>query len=242
MLIRLNKFLADSGCCSRRKADERILAGDIEINGNVVRELGTKVEPERDIVKFKGSVVTKPVEPIYYALNKPRGVISTASDEQGRPTVVDLVPSEPRVYPVGRLDEDSEGLILLTNDGELAQQLTHPSFEHEKEYEVSIRIMNKELGIRDDKEKIIKNQFEHGLLIDRKMMKADSANASLIHDSRFMIRVVLHTGRNRQIRKMCDKMGLEVETLRRIRIGKLTLDSLNIPSGKYKKISKNQIL
>lgn len=241
MSVRLNKFLADSGCCSRRKADEHILAGDIKVNGQIVKELGVKIDPEKDIVKFKGQLLCKETKLVYYALNKPRGVISTAFDEQGRQTVVDLVPREPRVYPVGRLDEDSEGLIILTNDGELAQELTHPSFEHEKEYEVTVRGKGKVFGILQNKERI-KNLFERGMIIDGKPMKADRVEVNLINTNYYLLNTVLHTGHNRQIRKMCAKIGLEVITLRRIRIGNLTLEGLNLLPGQYKEISKNQIL
>lgn len=243
MLIRLNKFLAESDCCSRRKADEYILAGDVSVNGSVIKELGVKVDEIKDTVEFKG----KPVKPsqnlVYYAVYKPKGVVSTVSDEKGRESVVDLVPHEPRVYPVGRLDLASEGLMILTNDGELTQKITHPSFEHEKEYEVEVRIMDYELW--EDKKNIgqeIVNKFTSGIIIEGKRMFADKVSVDLIRDSLFLIHLSLHTGYNRQIRRMCDKIGLIVKKITRTRIGKLRLDSLDLSTGEYKKVSKENIL
>ena len=172
MKTRLNKFLSERGICSRRKADEHILAGDIKINGEIVKELGTKIDELTDSVEFCDKVITEKPEYIYYALNKPRGVVSTADDELDRQTVTDLVPKEPRVYPVGRLDTESEGLIILTNDGELTQEITHPSFEHSREYRVESRIMNYESGIKVHSEQII-SRLSKGIVIDGKLMKVD---------------------------------------------------------------------
>lgn len=252
MLIRLNKFLSDSGVCSRRQADQHTLTGDIRINGIVLRELGIRIDLKKDIIRFKGEIVQPQENLVYYALYKPKGVVSTASDELGRQTVIDLVPKTPRVYPVGRLDEDSEGLIILTNDGGLTQELTHPSHEHQKEYEVTARITNNELSvsaeaspdgrIKNDIEKYIKQQFEAGIHIDGKLMKADRADVSKIHNSNYIIHVLLHTGYNRQIRKMCAKIGLIVENLKRTRIANLMLRNLKISSGQYVLVKKNEIL
>jgi pseudouridine synthase len=235
--VRLNKFLSEAGVATRRHADELILAGKVKVNNEIIKELGTKIDPDKDTVFVEDKLV-KLQNLVYYALYKPVGALSTAQDELGREAVVDLVPKEPPVYPVGRLDEMSEGLIILTNDGELTQELTHPSHEHEKEYEVKARAKNQELRITD---KQIQEQFEQGLEIEGKKMKADFVR-STIHDSTFIIQIVLHTGYNRQIRRMCDKIGLEVARLKRTRIAKLKLADLSLKPGQYKKITKDQIL
>lgn len=234
--MRINKFLSTSGICSRRKADEHILAGEVTIN-NKPAKLGDQVDPSSDIVQFNDKEVGKHDKNIYIALYKPKGVISTSSDEQGRRTVTDLLPKSPRVYPVGRLDQASEGLIILTNDGELTNTLTHPKYEHEKEYEVIANGIWKKF----DKDNII-NVFEKGLKIDGVMMRVDRVYNVKVNNDRLEFNIVMHTGHNRQIRKMCDKMGLSVKKLTRIRIGNLRLGSLNLRPGDNKKISKSEIL
>lgn len=240
-MIRLNKYLSDSGCCSRRKADEHILAGDVELNGRIVRELGIKIDPDKDSVKFNGQLVEGEQKLVYYALNKPKSVVSTASDEHGRKTVVDLVPEKPRVYPIGRLDENSEGLILLTNDGDFAQKLSHPSFEHEKEYELKVKKQGSKIQADGDIE-FIRKSFLNGLRIDDKLMKATKADIKLLNSKHYLLNIVLVTGHNRQLRRMCAKIGLEVLTLARVRIGKLALHSLKIEPGQYREISPSMVL
>jgi len=239
MLIRLNKFLAESGCCSRRKADEYIEAGDVSVNGKVVKELGIKVNQESDEIRFRGKIVKPNSNFVYYALYKPSGVVSTVSDELGRKSVVDLVPNEPRVYPVGRLDADSEGLIILTNDGDLTLKLTHPSFEHEKEYEVLVK--SRESSVRGNE---IVNKFTEGILVDKTVMKANRVKVSInsLTPKLLTLYLVLHTGYNRQIRKMCDKIGLTVKRLLRVRLGKLELKSLDLSPGEYKLVKKEDII
>lgn len=243
MKVRLNKFLSQSGVCSRRSADELISKGKVFINGKVAY-LGDKIDPEIDKITVNNKTIKQSNNLIYYALYKPKDVISTASDEIGRQTVTDFVPKNPPVHPVGRLDANSQGLIILTNDGELTQKLTHPSFEHEKEYELTIRIKNIESSIKKKEQFLfdIKKKFVSGMSIDNKLMKADSASTSMIHDSKFVIQLVLHTGYNRQIRKMCAKMNLEIVRLVRTRIGKLTLASLNLKPGEYKEIIREDII
>lgn len=238
MHIRLNKFLSDSGVCSRRKADEHILAGKVLVNGEKA-EVGQKIDPDQDQVTIGGQTIEKRIDKcVYYALNKPRGVISTASDEKGRQSVLDLVPKNPRVFPVGRLDKESEGLIILTNDGELTNILTHPSYKHEKEYVVTVSCRkNHVLGVEQ-----IESQLKKGFMIDGNLMKADIAKVSIIHNTRYLILLTIHTGYNRQIRKMCDKMGLEVLKLKRTRIGELKLEDLDIEVGEYKVIKKNDVI
>lgn len=237
--IRLNKFLSEAGVASRRHSDDLISAGKVKVNNEIIKELGTKIDPDKDSIFVEGKLV-KPQSPVYYALYKPVGVLSTAQDELGREAVVDLVPKAPPVYPVGRLDEMSEGLIILTNDGKLTQELTHPSHEHEKEYEVKARAKNQELRITA---KQIQEQFEHGLEIEGKQMKADNvSNFDFRTSGLVTFQVTLHTGYNRQIRMMCDKIGLEVTRLKRTRIAKLKLADLSLEPGQFKKITKDQIL
>ena len=239
-MIRLNKYISDCGICSRRKADEYISSGKVSINGQLAI-VGQKVDPEKDDVLLDGkSIVKCEGDLVYYALNKPRGIISTASDENNRKAITDLVPKEPRVFPVGRLDKDSEGLILLTNDGDLTQKLTHPSSEHEKEYFVKgVSQKGHEVSIEN-----LTKRFLNGISIEGRLMKADGVEEG--HESpglkHFSFVVVIHTGYNRQIRKMCDKIGLEVTKLKRVRVAKLKLDDLDIGPGEYKIVKKDDIV
>ena len=236
--IRINKYLAEAGICSRRKADELVLAGKIKINEKIA-DPGDCIG-DTDKVYYNNKPVEFDQEKVYIVLNKPTGVISAAIDEKGRKKVTDFGPESVRLYPIGRLDSDSEGLIILTNDGDLAQKLSHPSFQHEKEYEVWIDRGEK---VEFDK---IKGRMTGGLLIEKKLMKADSVDSFRMktkNGQKYVIfNVVLHTGHNRQIRKMCGKIGLSVAKLVRIRIGKLELSKLNLKSGRTKQITKNDII
>ena len=241
MQIRINKYLSESGICSRRQADEHILAGKITINGQVNRELGVKIDPDKDEVSFDGKLIQKSDKMVYYAFYKPRGVVTTSDDEKGRKTVLDFFPSSPRVYPVGRLDQYSEGLVILTNDGDLTQKLTHPSFKHEKEYQVEARTGKLKPTVGPTQ---ITKMFTNGLYIDSKRMYADLVEVIDENpDSKLItLKMVLHTGYNRQIRRMCDKVSLQVVKLVRTRIAKLRLDSLGLKAGEYKEINLESIL
>ncbi len=238
--MRLNKFLAEAGLCSRRQADEHIAAGDVYVNGQPAG-LGMKISPEQDQVVFQGKPVTlQPDQMVYYALYKPRGIISTSSDERGRTAVTDLVPPEPRVYPVGRLDKDSEGLIILSNDGQLTYELTHPKFEHQKEYQVVAKPTDDSL-----KPEQIKAAFQQGIVVDGQRMAADSvqlADKCVSDDQLLTMHVILHTGYKRQIRRMCAAVGLEIISIKRIRVSKLTLESLDLQPGQYRQVSRSDIL
>ncbi len=252
--VRINKFIADAGICSRRKADQHISSGDVYVNDKPaqlgmevdpdtdrVTQLGMEVDPDTDRVTFCGKPVSpQPEKLVYYAVYKPLGVVATVSDPQGRPTVTDLVPDRSRLYPVGRLDIDSEGLLLLTNDGELAHQLMHPRFQHKKEYEV---VVHWRPG--DSREQQVIRQFTEGVEIDGKLMKAD--RVSLAHNTGQVeniatLRIVLHTGYNRQIRRMCAALDLSVIALRRIRISNLRLEELDLKPGGYRQITKGDIV
>lgn len=248
MLIRLQKHIADLGICSRRKAEELIVAGKVLINGKLVTELGTKVDPATDTVE----VVTtkKKVHPpsaiphpphIYIVLNKPIGYITSTSNDQGESVVDLLIPENyngvqkqkltHRVYPVGRLDKDSEGLVLLTNDGELTNLLTHPRHEHEKEYEVTI-----DNTLTPQARKVLTT----GMQLDDIFVQGIEIVKEFNKGRRTIITVILKEGKNRQIRKMFGRLGYTVLSLKRIQIGKLSLGVL--PIGKWKFVKKEQII
>lgn len=209
---RLQKLLSAAGVCSRRQAEEYLLAGRVTVNGQVAA-LGAKADPDRDDVAVDGVLVAKPEALTYLMLHKPRGVITSLSDDKGRPTVAGLVADCPvRVWPVGRLDWDSEGLLLLTNDGELTHQLTHPRHEVEKEYIVTVS------GDVDAALPILQGPMElDGVALS-------PAQVRVLAPGR--LSVVIHQGKNRQVRRMCALAGLEVLRLKRVREGALTLGDL----------------
>lgn len=274
MLVRLQKYIAEQGICSRRKAEELILAGKIRVNGTIAK-IGMKIDPETDkieIQEFKdlknerflpkdgysfeqkdfsedkqqniilpGSSVSREKILFYIALNKPVDYITSTSDEQG-PSVLNLLKAEnfyksggkdfeDRVYPVGRLDKDSEGLVLLTNDGDLANLLTHPRYEHEKEYEVTISpFLTREA----------KNILQKGMMIDEEEMLGVKIVEEFKRGRQEIINLILREGKNRQIRKMFGRLGFNVIKLSRVRIGKLKLGTL--APGKWRFVRKDQIM
>lgn len=226
--IRLQKFFTDSGILSRRAAEEAILAGQVRVNGAPAK-LGDKVDPENDLVEYQG----KPIKPRiglahrYVMLNKPRGYVTTLQDEKGRKTVAELVAdTHARLYPVGRLDMDSEGLLLLTDDGEFTNRLTHPRHEIPKIYHVSVSpIPTKEQ-----------------LTALSSPMKIDGYSLLPVKVRKLapdVLEMTLHEGRNRQIRKMCASVGLRVCTLQRVAIGKLRLGTL--PLGKWRELTADEV-
>lgn len=206
---RLQKVLAQCGYGSRRACEELIAAGRVRVNGEVA-VLGDRVDPETDSVEVDGRPAPLRAGLVYYLLNKPAGVVSTAQDTHGRATVVDLVPEEPRVYPVGRLDYETEGLLLLTNDGELTNRLTHPRYGVEKEYLATVEPVPVAAGalrrLRDGVE------LEDGM----------TAPARVSQPSPGLLRITIHEGRNRQVRRMCEAVGHRVVRLVRVRIGPLS--------------------
>jgi 23S rRNA pseudouridine2605 synthase len=206
--VRLQKVLAQAGLGSRRSAEELIAAGRVRVNGKTAR-LGARVEREHDLVEVDG--VPVPVNPdfVYYLLNKPGGVITTATDTHGRPTVVGLVPAHPRVFPVGRLDQATEGLLLLTNDGGLAHRLTHPRFGVEKEYLAEVEGEPSRGALRRLREGV---ELDDGL----------TAPARIALVAPNLVRLSIHEGRKRQIRRMCEAVGHPVVRLVRTRIGPIT--------------------
>jgi 23S rRNA pseudouridine2605 synthase len=210
--VRLQKVLARAGLGSRRACEELIAAGRVAVNGDTA-VLGRRVHPASDHVTVDGVAVSAAGHLVTYLLNKPAGVVSTARDPQGRPTVVDLVPAEPRVFPVGRLDADSEGLLLLTNDGDLAQRLAHPSRGVDKVYLVEVRGVPSRGALRTLREGV---ELDDG--------RTAPAEVRLVqrHGGNAAVELVIHEGRNRQVRRMLDAVGHPVTRLVRTRIGPLT--------------------
>lgn len=226
--MRINKFLAASGVSSRRECDKLIEEGKVLINGNRA-VLGANVA-EEDEVKVNGNIVILKKNE-YYLLNKPKGYISSVSDDKGRKTVMDLMPSNVgRIYPVGRLDYDSEGLLILTTDGELAQHLTHPSNEVPKTYLVKIE------GVITETEL---NPIRSGIEIDGYVTKKCKAHIVETNKAYTKLHITIKEGKNREIRKMFAAIGKEVTLLKRIKIGEITLRGLN--RGEYRKLDKQEI-
>ena len=221
---RLQKILGRSGLASRRVSEDLIDSGRVTINGKVAT-LGDKAT-EFDQIELDGIPVLRNPDLVHYLLHKPRTVLSTASDPEGRETVVDLVPSEARVFPVGRLDADSEGLIILTNDGDLTQRLTHPSFGVPKEYLAHVEGVPSRSAIRRLREGI---ELEDGM--------TSPAEVSMPQDG--LLRIVMHEGRNRQVRRMCDAVGHPVLRLVRVRIGPITDPALS--AGDWRTMTRDEI-
>lgn len=210
--MRLQKFLSEAGFCSRRKGEEYIRQGLVRVNSRVVTELGTKVDSEKDRVEFDGKVIALKSEPMYIVLNKPKGYVTSCS-HPGEKIVLDLIDISERVYPIGRLDKDSTGLLILTNDGSLHHRLSHPSFDHEKEYDVTVSKPITDGSLRN---------IASGL----PMMGSKTRPAKIRRISSRRFRIILKEGRNRQIRRMVRKVGSRVTRLKRIRVSKVKLGKL----------------
>ena len=221
---RLQKVLARAGIASRRASEEMIQAGRATINGRTAA-LGDKVA-DSDRIELDGIPVLRDPNLVHYLLHKPRDVVSTASDTQKRQTVVDLVPSTIRVYPVGRLDADSEGLIILTNDGDLTHRLTHPSFGVPKEYLVHVEGIPQRSALRSLREGI---QLEDGM----------TAPAQVSMPDQRLLKITIHEGRNRQVRRMCAAIGHPVVRLVRVRIGPITDSSLT--AGSWRELTNEEV-
>ncbi len=227
---RLQKILAYAGYGSRRSCEEMILAGRVTVNGQIAH-LGSKADIKQDEVRLDGKIVKTPETLKYIAINKPRGVLSTVTAPDPRPTVRSLVPVEGNLYPVGRLDVDSEGLILLTNDGELANQLTHPRYGHEKEYRV--------LVARHPDEKQL-TAWRNGVVLEDGYHSAPVHVDVEAHSGKgTWLRVIMKEGRKRQIRDTCRQIGLPVVSILRIRIGSLRLG--NLKPGLWRFLTANEV-
>jgi 23S rRNA pseudouridine2605 synthase len=228
--VRLQKYLAEAGVASRRKCEELIAQGKIEINGEVITTQGIKVKGD-EIIKVDGRLIRQEQKKVYILLNKPVGYISTAKDEFSRKTVLDLVDTvKERVYPVGRLDYDTSGLLLLTNDGELANRLTHPKHEIKKVYRAMI-----DGGISEEDV----NSLQSGIAIED--YKTAPAKVHVIETAKkeTIVEITIHEGRNRQVRKMFETLGYAVLRLKRVAIGPLEIEG--IEEGKWRYLRKKEI-
>lgn len=233
---RLQKVLAHAGIASRRKAEEMILEGRVQVNGKIVRELGTKADLGRDLVQVDGKKI-RIEKNVYIILHKPKGYLSDLDEGRGKPLALDLVPDSERLYPVGRLDANSEGLLLLTNDGELAHRVTHPRYGHKKEY---LALVDGEPDVK------ALEKLKKGIWYDGEMLRADRAERAGKHQ-RFgnahvrqsWLKIVLHEGKKRQVRHMCAAVGHPVVRLIRTRIGSVELGSL--PVGQWRSLNNREL-
>ena len=227
---RLLKVIAQAGIASRRKAEELIKDGKVKVNGEVIKELGTKVS-ESDKVEVNNKPIEKETKE-YYLLNKPRGVITTTNDEHGRKTVTDLIETSARIYPVGRLDYDTTGAILLTNDGEFANILMHPSNKIDKVYLAKLEGIIKGEQI---------NALKNGIMLDDVLVKASRVKLKKVNqeNSTSMVEITIHEGKNHQVKRMFESVGFHVEKLTRERIG--IFDIKNLKSGQYRKLTPKEV-
>ncbi len=230
-MMRLQKYMAKCGVASRRKSEEIIQANRVKVNGHIVNELGVKINPKEDTVMVNNQIITLEEEKVYIVLNKPEGYVTTVSDQFDRPTVLDIVKNvDERIYPVGRLDYDTSGLLLLTNDGDLTYRLTHPKHEVNKTYIAKVR------GTPNSNEL---DQFRNGLNIgDYITSKANIKILKKFKDSS-LVEIEIHEGRNRQIRRMCDVINHPVISLKRIAMGKIKLE--NLQKGSWRYLTDNEI-
>lgn len=223
--MRLQKYIALCGVTSRRKAEELILEGKVKVNNKIVKELGTSVDPDKDNVKVNDKRIQVEGRKVYIMLNKPIGFVTTLKDEKDRRIVTDLIEGvKERIYPVGRLDADTTGLLILTNDGDLAYKLTHPSKEILKRY---IAIVE---GVPNKWEL---EKFRRGLLIDGKITAEAYVKIAKRYDTESILDISIHEGRNRQVKKMCEAINHPVKKLKRVAIGELELGGLDIGNWRY---------
>ena len=227
---RLQKIIANSGYCSRRKAEELIVSGKVMVNGKVITELGTKVSDKDEVLVNGNKIFTEEKE--YYLLNKPRGVVTTTSDDKNRKTVVDLIDTDKRIYPVGRLDYDTTGVLILTNDGDFANMIMHPKSEIDKVYVAKVEgIVNGEAV----------HKLENGIDLDGVTVKASRVKVRKIDNknNHSMVEIIIHEGKNHQVKRMFEAVGYRVDKLKRERIAFLTTESLT--SGEYRKLSNKEV-
>ncbi len=227
---RLQKIIAQAGIASRRKAEELITEGKVKVNGKIITELGTKVS-EKDHIEVNNELIEKEIKE-YYLLNKPRGVVTTTSDDKNRKTVVELIPTRARIYPVGRLDYDTTGVLLLTNDGEFANILMHPTSEVDKVYMAKLEGIIKGEQI---------NKLKQGIEIDGEIVKASRVKLKKV-DSKTntcMVQITIHEGKNHQVKKMFKAVGYEVTKLKRER--EAFFDIKGLQSGEYRKLTPKEV-
>ena len=237
MEIRLQKYLADCGIASRRKSEELILQGKVTVNNKIIKELGTKIDSEKDEVKYLGKII-KPQkdEHIYILLNKPIGYVTTITDQFDRPTVLDLVKVDKRIVPVGRLDMFTSGAIILTNDGDFVYKVTHPKHEIDKTYTVTVigKVTNEEV-----------QQLRNGVIIDDDGVQYQTKSAKVkilkIDEEKNQSRlaITIHEGKNRQVRKMCNAIGKKVLALHRAKIGDIEVKDVEL--GKWRYLKRHEV-
>ena len=235
-MIRLQKWLSMAGIASRRKAEEMILSGRVSVNGEIITELGAKANPAADVLAVDGKPAEIAQEKVYIMLHKPEGVVTTVTDPFGRQTVMDYMPEGTRLYPVGRLDANTSGLLLMTNDGEWAQKLTHPKHEIKKTYVAVVKGVPTVESLRT---------FRQGVIIDGKK----TAPAQVRLEERLPIKgaksqnakltITIYEGRNRQVRKMCEAIGHKVVSLKRVDVGGLELG--NLAKGKWRNLTGKEV-
>jgi pseudouridine synthase len=231
--VRLQKILSLAGVASRRASEQLMREGRITVNGQVVRVLGSKADPGRDDIRVDGRRIRTDVQHRYLLVHKPKGYVTTRHDPEGRPTVMDLVGERGYLFPVGRLDYDSEGLLIVTSDGDLAARLTHPRHEVEKEYEVIVRGGPNAAAL----DRLRRGVFLEGRRTAPARVRVDTVVARPHPTTRLVI--ALHEGRNRQVRRMCRAVGLTVRSLRRTRIGPITLGRLK--PGSYRRLDPREV-
>ena len=237
---RLQKYIARCGVASRRKSEELILSGQIRVNGNIVTELGTKVNIDTDVVEYNNKVIKQEENKVYIMLNKPEGYITSASDEKGRKTVLDLIDVEERIYPIGRLDYDSSGLLLLTNDGDIYNKIIHPRVAIDKKYSALCegKFTEKEI-----------EKFKNGIdiggyitsnanieIIDEENIKIKKTGENTIRST---VEITIHEGKNRQIRRMCASLNHNVIALKRVSVGSIKLG--NLKKGSWRMLTQEEI-
>jgi 23S rRNA pseudouridine2605 synthase len=227
---RLQKILSQAGIASRRASENLIVEGRVTVNGETMRELGTKADASRDDIRVDGRRVKFPERHRYILLNKPRGYVSTRSDPQKRPTVIDLVGARDYVYPVGRLDFDSEGLLILTNDGDLAARLTHPRHGVPRVYEVRV------LGVPDDHDL---QRLARGVVIDGRRTAPADVSVIAEQPKGATLRITIREGRNRQVRHMCEAIGHPVDHLKRVAIGPLR--DARMKPGQWRELTPEEV-
>lgn len=230
--VRLQKVLAQAGIASRRAAENMIARGRVEVNGKLVLEQGLRVDPETDHIRVDGSRIPSARRHVYGLVNKPRGVVSTMDDPEGRPTLAEFVPANMRLFHVGRLDTETEGLLILTNDGEFANRLTHPSYEVPKTYLAEVD------GVMDNH---ALKRLEKGVTLDDGFIKADKVKlvSRAEASQRTLVQISLHSGRNRIVRRMMDSVGYPVRKLSRIGIGPVRLGKLG--TGEVRDLTREEL-
>lgn len=227
--IRLNKYLANLGICARRDVKQFLKTESVTVNGERVKESGTRIDPAIDDIRINGNNVKQP-QMVYYLLNKPKGIISTTADEYGRKNVTSLVPKVGKIYPVGRLDKDTTGLILLTNDGELTNLLTHPSFHVDKTYQLTVRGFVTKEQLR---------ALRNGVLLNDGITAPADVKIVRSNHLQTVLEMTIHEGRNRQIRRMCETVGIELIDLDRVTFGPVKKGPL--PIGKFRELGADEI-